>query len=155
VLDRPIQLSVEGIDRDPTLRSLAERLISQLEMWVSAVGGGTRMPTGPSATGADLQARLDTVAPRFREAVLTPVQEGRADETFIDAICDPPETFSFGGILAHVLTFPRSGARWRSGLWSPPVSTISAPETRSSSSVPWVRTPQRSAGTVDSRTSVD
>jgi AraC family transcriptional regulator len=77
VLDRPIQLSVEGIDRDPTLRSLAERLVSQLEMWVSAVGGGTRMPTGPSATGADLQARLDEVAPRFREAVLTPVQEGR------------------------------------------------------------------------------
>ena len=28
VLDRPIQLSVEGIDRDPTLRSLAERLVS-------------------------------------------------------------------------------------------------------------------------------
>jgi AraC family transcriptional regulator len=105
VLDRPIQLSVEGIDRDPTLRSLAERLVSQLEMWVSAIGGGTRMPTGPSATAADLQARLDAVAPRFREAVLTPVREGRADETFVDAICDPPETFSFGGVLAHVLTF--------------------------------------------------
>jgi hypothetical protein len=37
--------------------------------------------------------------------VLTPVREGRADETFVDAICDPPETFSFGGVLAHVLTF--------------------------------------------------
>jgi hypothetical protein len=67
---------------------------------------------------------------------LPPVRERRADETFVDAICDPPETLSFGGVLANVLTLPRSGARWRPRLWSPLVSTISAPETRSSSSVP-------------------
>jgi hypothetical protein len=36
---------------------------------------------------------------------VAPLQEGRADETFVDAVCDPPETFTFGGMLAHVLTF--------------------------------------------------
>ena len=45
------------------------------------------------------------VGPRFRSLVVPPLQEGRADETFIDAVCDPPETFTYGGMVAHVLTF--------------------------------------------------
>ena len=27
------------------------------------------------------------------------------DETFVDATCDPPRVFTYGGMLAHVLTF--------------------------------------------------
>src|ERR1700689_2778925 len=34
VLDQPIELSVEGIDAAPTLRSLATRLVTQLETWL-------------------------------------------------------------------------------------------------------------------------
>jgi hypothetical protein len=30
---------------------------------------------------------------------------GEADDTFIDATCEPPQTFTYGGMLAHVLTF--------------------------------------------------
>ena len=41
VLDRPIELSVEGIDASPTLRSVTDRLVSQLEMWNAALEGGT------------------------------------------------------------------------------------------------------------------
>ena len=33
------------------------------------------------------------------------VDEGRLDETFVDALCDPPEVFTYGGMIAHVLTF--------------------------------------------------
>jgi hypothetical protein len=33
------------------------------------------------------------------------VDHGRLDETFIDALCDPPEVFSYSGVIAHVLTF--------------------------------------------------
>jgi AraC family transcriptional regulator len=105
VLDEPIELSVEGIDADPTLRSVISRLVGQLEMWVAAVEGGTRMPEAGDTTPAALRTRLDGTAARFRELVVTPVQDGRADDTFVDAVCDPPETFSYGGVLAHVLTF--------------------------------------------------
>ena len=104
-LDRPIELSVEGIDRDPTLRSVTDRLVGQLEMWNAALEGGTRMPEPGDVTPAGMRQRLGAAAPRFRELVVGPVRDGRADETFIDAICDPPETFSLGGVLAHVLTF--------------------------------------------------
>ena len=44
VLDQPIELSVEGIDEHLTLRSLSGRLVGQLEMWVTALQGGARMP---------------------------------------------------------------------------------------------------------------
>jgi AraC family transcriptional regulator len=105
VLDKPIELSVEGIDRSPTLRSVTDRLVGQLEMWVTTLEGGTRMPQDGDPTPPALRARLESVAPRFRELVMTPIHAGRGDDTFIDAICDPPETFSYGGVLAHVLTF--------------------------------------------------
>jgi AraC-like DNA-binding protein len=105
VLDAPIELSVEGIDTGPTLRGLADRLVGQLEMWVAAVGGATAMPPQGATDPAGLRRRLDDVGPRFRALIVTPLQEGRADETFVDAVCDPPETFTFGGMLAHVLTF--------------------------------------------------
>ena len=29
----------------------------------------------------------------------------RLDETFVDAVCEPPEVFTYGGMIAHVLTF--------------------------------------------------
>jgi AraC-like DNA-binding protein len=104
VLDRPITVSVEGIDDDPTMRLLAERVVRQLEMWVAAIGGGSYVPSG--STGVDdLAQRFAVAQPLFRAAVVTAVEEGRADETFLDATCVPPRTFSLGGVLAHVLTF--------------------------------------------------
>jgi hypothetical protein len=105
VLDRRIELSVEGIDDAPTLRSLADRLVGQLEMWIAAVEGATGMPPDGDTDAAGLRRRLEAVAPRFRELVLGPVTAGRGEETFVDAVCDPPQTFTFAGVLAHVLTF--------------------------------------------------
>ena len=105
VLDRPIELSVAGIDCDPTLRSLTDRLVSQLEMWITSLEGGTTMPHNGNATPGAWRARLEAAGPRFRELVLTPIEDGRAGDTFVDAMCDPPETVTYGGVLAHVLTF--------------------------------------------------
>jgi AraC family transcriptional regulator len=105
VLDRPIALSVEGIDRDPSLRSLNDRLVGQLEMWVTALEGGTAVPASGDTTAPGLRRRLAAAGPRFRELVVTPIADGRGGDTFIDAVCDPPQTFTYGGVLAHVLTF--------------------------------------------------
>jgi AraC family transcriptional regulator len=105
VLDRPIEQSIEGIDGEPTLRSICDRLVGQLEMWSAALQGEREVDRGRERTPAALLARLEGAAPRFRELVVVPVREGRAGETFLDATCTPPQTFSYGGVLAHVLTF--------------------------------------------------
>lgn len=104
-LDRPIELSVEGIDDDPSLRTLGDRLVGQLEMWVAALEGATSMPPDGARTPDGLRHRLGGAGPRFRALVVPALDEGRADETFVDAVCDPPETFTYGGVVAHVLTF--------------------------------------------------
>ena len=45
-LDAPIDISVEGIDETPTVRSLLSRLVGQLDMWNQAVAN--RRTTSPS-----------------------------------------------------------------------------------------------------------
>jgi len=104
-LDRPIELSVEGIDSDPTARRLAARLVGQLEMWLAALDGRTEAPVEPAPALPRLHERFEAAAPRFRRLVVEALDDGRADETFVDATCEPPQTFSYAGLLAHVLTF--------------------------------------------------
>lgn len=106
VLDAPVEISVEGIDDDPTLRSLLSRLVGQLAMWDAATHDRPYdfgVERGESV--AEMRARLAQVGPAFLAQVRTIVDEGRLDETFVDAICDPPEIFTYGGMIAHVLTF--------------------------------------------------
>jgi len=106
VLDAPVEISVEGIDDDPTLRSLLSRLVGQLAMWDAATHDRPydfAVERGESV--ADMRARLAQVGPAFLAQVRTIVDEGRLDETFVDAICEPPEIFTYGGMIAHVLTF--------------------------------------------------
>lgn len=106
VLDAPIELSVEGIDENPTLRSLLARLVGQLAMWNAAVAGRPYdfgIERGESI--ASMRRRLAAEGPEFVETVHSRATDGRLDETFVDAVCEPPEVFTYGGMIAHVLTF--------------------------------------------------
>jgi AraC family transcriptional regulator len=104
VLDQPIDLPVEGIDVRPSLRTIGDKLVRQLEMWVSAVEGATSIPAGQTSPAA-LRARLGQAAPRFRALIVDRIAAGAGGDTFLDATCQPPQTFTLGGVLAHVLTF--------------------------------------------------
>ena len=106
VADAPITISVEGIDDDPTMRSLLARLVGQLEMWDAAIDRrpyDLEVERGESF--CEMKKRLATFGPAFLEDVRRIVAEERLDETFVDAVCDPPEVFTYGGMVAHVLTF--------------------------------------------------
>jgi hypothetical protein len=54
---------------------------------------------------ASMRQRLDAVGPAFVEQVRTVIAEGRLDDTFVDALCEPARVFTYGGMIAHVLTF--------------------------------------------------
>ena len=52
-----------------------------------------------------LLARLQKVDVEFNR-VLNDVRNRNAwSDTFVDALCEPAETFTFGGMFAHVITF--------------------------------------------------
>jgi hypothetical protein len=52
-----------------------------------------------------IRSRLDAAGPAFLGRAREVIDGNRLDETFVDAICDPPEVFTYGGMLGHVLTF--------------------------------------------------
>jgi AraC family transcriptional regulator len=105
-LDAPIELSVEGVDDDPTLRSLLSRLVGQMDMWNAAMDSRVydfEVERGESIES--IRARLRDAGPVFLDRAREVIDGSRLDETFVDAICEPPEVFTYGGMIAHVLTF--------------------------------------------------
>jgi AraC family transcriptional regulator len=104
-LDAPIELSVEGIDQDPTLRSLLSRLVDQMEIWNHAVANQP-YDFAPKR-GEDLESireRLAGSAPVYLEHVRDACERG-LDETFVDTTTGTPYFFTYGGMVAHVLTY--------------------------------------------------
>lgn len=105
-LNAPIEVSVEGIDPGASTRDILARLVGQLAMWNATVEGRSYdFEIEKNQTIGDLQRTLAVEGPRFLELVRTVVREGRLDETFVDALCEPARVFTYGGMFAHVLTF--------------------------------------------------
>lgn len=105
-LDAPIQVSVEGIDDDPTMRSLLSRLVGQMDMWNASMDSREYdFGVERNESLRSIRARLDVAGPAFLGRAREVIDERRLDETFVDATCQPPEVFTYGGMLGHVLTF--------------------------------------------------
>lgn len=111
-LDRPLtdQIHVFPWDApDRSLRQLLDRMVQTKEAWAAALTGGSA-PAFDNAppeqlTPPAMLARLEK-ADRAFHSVLTGVRNRSAwEDTFVDALCEPPESFTFGGMFAHVITF--------------------------------------------------
>ncbi len=105
-LDLPIELSVDGVDDHPTLRSVLSRLVGQMDMWNEAIamrGYDFAIEQGESIP--QLHDRLRKVGPVFLGHVRDVLDNGRLDETFVHLADNPPKVYTYGGLIAHVLTF--------------------------------------------------
>jgi AraC-like DNA-binding protein len=105
-LDAPIDMPIGTIDDDMTIRSVLGRLVGQLAQWNAAATSRRYdwdQERGKSVT--TLRRELAEEGPAFLALVRTTVEEGRLDDTFVDVTCDPPTVFTYGGMIAHVLTF--------------------------------------------------
>jgi AraC-like DNA-binding protein len=111
-LDRPLKNQVKVFpwdSPDQSLRQILDRMVQTKEAWAAALTSGSipLMDNAPPTdrTPSAMLARLDKADAAFH-AVLTDVRNrGAWEDTFVDALCEPPETFSFGGMFAHVITF--------------------------------------------------
>jgi AraC family transcriptional regulator len=103
-LDRRIDLSVDE-DRQ-TIRTLLSRLVGQLGMWNAALASRAYDWSVEEHESVDsLRQRLAEEGPTYLAHVREVVEQGRLDDTFVDALCEPAEVFTYGGMVAHVLTF--------------------------------------------------
>jgi AraC-like DNA-binding protein len=85
---------------EPDAATMCERLVFTLEVWVAAMAGLEH-----PQPAADLLARFDAVAVAFERIARTIRDRGAWDDAFVDALCEPPQSFTYGGVLAHVLTY--------------------------------------------------
>jgi len=93
-------------DEGQTIRSLLSRLVGQMGMWNAAMA--TRdydWSVEDHESVASMRRRLAIEGPRYLAHVREVCDEGRLDDTFVDALCEQAEVFTYGGMVAHVLTF--------------------------------------------------
>ena len=103
-LDEPIEVSVD--DDHQTIRSLLSRLVGQLGMWNAAVADRAYDWAVEEHESIDsMRTRLAEEGTTYLAHVRDVVEQGRLDDTFVDALCEPAEVFTYGGMIAHVLTF--------------------------------------------------
>src|SRR6185312_12794633 len=111
-LDRTLSGATEAVpfqESGQTLRTLLENIIYTKEVWAAAMLGwneGEIKPHPPAdRTPARMKERLRKADANFEQALAQIAAEGRWDDEFVDALCEPPETFSYGGVFAHIITF--------------------------------------------------
>jgi AraC family transcriptional regulator len=107
-LDRPIDVEPFAPwsfpSETPTIREMLDRLVFSKETWTASLAG--RAEAEPGGTSLDeLRGRLERYGREFAAAVRDIRDRGAWDTAFVDAVCDPPQTFTFGAMVAHVLTW--------------------------------------------------
>jgi hypothetical protein len=66
---------------------------------------GPRVRARRLASLSALKKRLDDAGGKFATVVRDIRDRGAWDTAFVDATFDPPESFTFGGAIAHALTW--------------------------------------------------
>src|SRR6201982_2123103 len=110
-LDRPLPTVVELLPwRGSTkqLRPLVENIIFTKEVWTAALSGTEMDMNGPPKSTRSPKPMLQRLEKTDAELhrILGEVRNRSAwDDTFVDVLCEPAETFTFGGVFAHIVTF--------------------------------------------------
>ena len=111
-LDRPLKNQVKVFPwdgPDQNLRQILDRMVQTKEVWAAALTGGSvpLMDNAPPAdrTPSAMLGRLERADEKFHEVLADVRNRSAWDDTFVDALCEPPETFTFGGMFADVITF--------------------------------------------------
>jgi len=112
-LDEPVAVNppTDSFAEDsPTIRSMLNRLVFTKEMWSAAISGREFVESDETSLAA-LRKRLAQAGAEFASLVEDIARRNAWDTAFVDATCDPPQSFTFGGAVAHVLT--RDAYRWQ------------------------------------------
>jgi AraC family transcriptional regulator len=103
-LERPLRpgfVAIGFVGEEPSAALMAERLVYMLEIWVAAITG----EPAPAGGGHDLVRRHERAARDFARLTRRIRDRGAWDDAFVDALCEPPQSFTYGGVISHVLSY--------------------------------------------------
>ncbi len=89
---------------DESLAQVMRHLVLSKEIWLAAIEGG-ECPELDESDPLVLARRHDDAAPRWLALVRDIERRGAWGDRIVDALCEPPESFVLGSIVAHVLTY--------------------------------------------------
>jgi len=98
---RPGLVIVPFEGEEETAALMAERLVFAIEIWTAAIEG----EVFPERNSGPLIPRFERVVPRFTRWTKSVRDRGAWNDAFVDALCEPPQSFTYGGVLADILTF--------------------------------------------------
>jgi AraC family transcriptional regulator len=102
-LERPLRPGFHATwfeGEEPTAALMAERLVFTIEVWNAAMTGEP-VPDGRG----DLLPRFDRAAREFARVARRIRDRGAWDDAFVDALCEPPQSFTYGGVISHILSY--------------------------------------------------
>lgn len=110
-LDRQLATVTELLpwrESSRTLRQLLENIVFTKEVWTAALSGADMDMNGSPKSQRSPHAMLERLEKTDADLhrIWSDVRNRNGwDDTFVDALCEPVETFTFGGVFAHIMTF--------------------------------------------------
>jgi AraC-like DNA-binding protein len=101
---RPGQRVLWFDGRDESVAEVLEHQVFTKEVWLAAILGED-FPEDRRDAPAALLERHEAAAARWLAMLRDMERRDAWDDRIVDALCDPPESFVLGSIVAHVLTF--------------------------------------------------
>lgn len=87
-----------------TLREMLHRLVFTKERWMDSVHGREENKN-PDKSIEGMLKRLDSAFGEFMALTRKVRDERLWESSFMDMVCEPPETFTYSGIIAHMVNF--------------------------------------------------
>ncbi|XKK38120.1 helix-turn-helix domain-containing protein [Nocardiopsis sp. ARC36] len=89
---------------EESIAAVLEHLVRAKEVWLASIEAADQPEQGADDPAALLE-RHEDAATRWIAAVNDIGRRGAWGDRLVDALCDPPESFVIGSVVAHVLTF--------------------------------------------------
>ena len=98
-----VVLEWDGLEE--SLGQVLEATVWAKECWVASIEGLSMPVRASFASVAELIERHEAVAARWLAVVRDIERRGAWEDRLVDALCEPPESFQIGSVIAHVLTY--------------------------------------------------
>ncbi len=90
---------------EESLAQVLEATVWAKECWVASIEGLSMPVRNSFESVVALIERHEAVAARWLAVVRDIERRGAWEDRLIDALCEPPESFQIGSVVAHVLTY--------------------------------------------------
>jgi len=90
---------------EESIAAVLENHVWTKEVWTAAIEGRDVPDRNQDIDAPGLIDRHDAVAPRWLSVVRDIDRRGAWSDVLIDALCDPPQSFVVGAVVAHVVNY--------------------------------------------------